>query len=694
MSNRKVPPVKIRKHAKKLAEYLHHHNYRYYALDDPEVSDAEYDRLMRELQELEAQYPELVNSNSPTQRVGAVPVESFGVFEHDTPMRSLENAVSEDEVREFEERARRYFRQTYDREVDGIRYVVEPKLDGLAVELIYREGQFESGGTRGDGTIGEDITQNLRTIKGIPLRLIRTGSSAPVPPYLAVRGEVYIDLGGFERLNRNRREAEDPLFANPRNAAAGSLRQLDPRITAARPLKICVYSVGRIEDHSFESQSQLLETLHMWGFPINSEWRKCADLDEAIEQYHRLLHVREEVSFEMDGAVIKMDSVELQEELGFTSRAPRWAIAFKFPPKQESTVVEDIIVQVGRTGVLTPVAVLQPVRVGGVEVSRATLHNQDEVEKKDVRIGDTVVIQRAGDVIPEVVTVVRDKRPAKTAPYIIPENCPVCKTPAVRDSGESAIRCPNPVCPAVVREGIRHFASRGAMDIEGLGEKLVNQLVGEGFVEDPVDLFRLKEKREELIKLDRMGEKRVDNLLAALEQAKSQSLARFIFALGIRHVGVHLAEVLAEKFGSVEALGEIEDAHSLKEIHEVGPQVAQSIVDFFHHSRSREMVDCLLAAGVKPAPPKRNAASGDARVPLAGKTFVLTGTLSSRSRNEAKTALEALGGRVSGSVSKKTDFVVAGENPGSKREKAEKLGVPILSEDDLDRVLAENKYLD
>ncbi len=691
MSNRKGLPFKIREHAEKLAEYLHHHNYRYYALDDPEISDAEYDCLMRELQELEAKYPSLINSNSPTQRVGAAPVDAFGVFEHDPPMRSLENAVNEGEVREFQERARRYFRQTYDREVDGIRYVVEPKLDGLAIELIYREGRFESGGTRGDGTIGEDITQNLRTIKGIPLRLIRSGDVSPVSSYLAVRGEVYMDLEGFERLNRDRLEAEEPLFANPRNAAAGSLRQLDPRITAARPLKICVYGIGRIEDHSFESQSQLLETLHKWGFPVSREWRKCADLDEAIEQYQHLLRVREEVPFEMDGAVIKMDSIELQEELGFTSRAPRWAIAYKFPPKQEHTVVEDIVVQVGRTGVLTPVAVLKPVRVGGVEVSRATLHNQDEVEKKDVRVGDTVVVQRAGDVIPEVVAVIQGKRPAKTAPYKIPENCPVCETPAVRDSGESAVRCPNPACPAVVREGIRHFASRGAMDIEGLGEKLVNQLADEGFVKEPADLFKLKGKREELIKLDRMGEKKVDNLLAALEQAKSQSLARFIFALGIRHVGVHLAEVLAEKFGSIEALGEIEDADSLMEIHEVGPQVAQSIVDFFHHSGSREMVDRLLKAGVNPAPPQRNATSGDAGAPLAGKTFVLTGTLSSRSRNEAKAALEALGGRVSGSVSKKTDFVVAGENPGSKREKAEKLGVPILSEDDFDRVLAEKQ---
>ncbi len=687
MSSQKDPPPKVSERAKELAATLHHHNYRYYGLDNPEISDAEYDRLMRELQKLEAKYPPLVNPNSPTQRIGSAPVDAFGVFEHDPPMRSLENAVSEDEVREFQERAKRYVRQTYDREVDEFQYVVESKLDGLAVELLYREGKFESGGTRGDGVRGEDITQNLRTIEGIPHELNSSGGDLPIPSYLAVRGEVYLEIERLKMINRDRLDAGEPVFSNPRNVAAGSLRQLDPRITAARQLQIFFYSVGRVEGYKFESQSQLLETLSKWGFLVNDSWRKCSNLDEAISRCHHLLQARESAPFEIDGAVIKIDSFELQEELGVTSRAPRWAIAYKFPPRQEHTVVEDIIVQVGRTGVLTPVAVLNPVRVGGVEVSRATLHNQDEVKKKDVRVGDTVVVQRAGDVIPEVVAVIRDKRPANSAPYQIPDRCPVCKTSVELDSDESAVRCPNPACPAVVREGIRHFASRGAMDIEGLGEKLVNQLADEGFIKEPADLFGLGEKREKLLTLERMGEKKIDNLLAALERSKSQTLARFIFALGIRHVGVHLAEVLAEKFGSIEALGEA-DADSLTEIHEVGPQVAGSIVDFFHNSGSREMVDHLIKSGVNPVVPSQEASSGSGEAPFAGKTFVLTGTLSSRSRNEAKAALEALGGRVSSSVSKKTDFVVAGENPGSKLATAEKLGVTVLSENELEQALA------
>lgn len=689
MSNPKKISHEIRSKADELANQLHFHNYRYYALDDPTVSDAEYDRLMRELQLLESDYPSLVTPNSPTQRVGAEPLEGFGEFIHDPPMRSLENAVNEEEVRSFEARARRYLKQTYDREIENFEYVVEPKLDGSAVDIIYQEKVFDSGGTRGDGRRGEDITENLRTIKDIPHRLMSSKNGPPPPRHLTVRGEVYIARDGFLKLNRDREEANEALFANPRNAAAGALRQLNPKITASRPLMICLYSLGRVEGFEFESQSKLLETLPKWGIPVSPEWRKCKNLDDVFHCYEDYLAGRESSPFEMDGMVIKINSFELQRDLGNTSRAPRWAIAYKFPPKQEHTIVEDIIVQVGRTGVLTPVAVLKPVRVGGVEVSRATLHNQDEVDKKDVRVGDTVVVQRAGDVIPEVVAVVRDKRPAGAKKFKIPKICPICKTAAVRDADESAIRCPNPACDAVLREGLRHFASRGAMDIEGLGEKVVNQLVDEGFVKEPGDLFRLKEKREALIKLERMGEKKVDNLLAALEEVKGRPLYRLIFGLGIRHVGAHLAEVLAARFGSVVALSQA-DKDTLMDIHEVGPQVADSIISFFENERSRQVLENLLAVGLTPAMPDMSVErGGDA--PFAGKTFVLTGTLSNCSRGEAKAAIEALGGRVAGSVSKKTDFVVAGENPGSKRTKAEQLDIPVWDEDVFKRILMEKQ---
>lgn len=690
MDRPKSVPLKIRERAKELAAQIQHHNYQYYTLDKPEVSDAEYDRLMRELKELERRFPALVYPNSPTQRIGSAPLEAFGEFNHDPPMRSLENAIAEAEVYDFQERARRFLRQTYDRDIEKFPWVVEPKLDGLAVELVFLDGWFESGGTRGDGFRGEDITQNLRTIRNIPLRLRSSKGGPKVPTFLSVRGEVYLKLEGFERLNRERLDAGEAAFANPRNAAAGSLRQLDSKITASRPLEISCYAVGRVEGFQFESQSEVLETLPKWGLPVSKKWYRCPDISTAIKRHLELLEIRERIPFEIDGSVFKIDSFEIQKELGFTSRAPRWAIAFKFPPRQEHTVVEDIIIQVGRTGVLTPVAVLRPVRVGGVEVSRATLHNQDELDRKDIRIGDTVVIQRAGDVIPEVVTVVLEKRPPGTSPYRIPSKCPVCETKVVRDSGEAAVRCPNPACPAVMRESIRHFASRGAMDIEGLGVKIINQLAEEGIISEPADLFRLNERREDLIRLERMGEKKVENLLAGIEGAKSQSLARFIFALGIRHVGEHLAEVLAERFGSIDALSEA-DTESLMAVHEVGPQVAESIVAFFRNPRSKKIVENLKNAGVSPVETGEGGNFGKGNLPFRGKTFVLTGSLSSHSRAEAKAALESLGGRVSGSVSKKTDFIVSGENPGSKLETAEKLGIPVWNEDDLERALTEKQ---
>ncbi len=684
MNELKIPSEE-KKRAQTLARELHYHNIRYHVQDAPVISDAGYDRMMRELLELEDKYPSLASPDSPTMRVGAPPLDSFDAFHHDPPMRSLENAATEEEVLAFEERAKRFLLQTYDRDIEAFDFTCEPKLDGLAVEVIYDNGSLHSGGTRGNGISGEDITQNLKTVRGIPLRLL-TPEGGPEPPgYLAVRGEVFMNLDGFERLNRERLEMEEPPFANPRNAAAGSLRQLDSRITATRPLDVAFYAVGRVEGFSFHSQSHLLESLPIWGLPVSPVWRKCANLCEAVGFYEELLTGREDAPYEQDGVVLKVDSMELQNELGSTSRAPRWAIAYKFPPKQETTQVENIIFQVGRTGAITPVALMKPVRVGGVEVTRATLHNEDEMRRKDVRKGDHVLIQRAGDVIPEVVAVIAEKRPPDAEAVPMPEECPICATPAERPEGEAVVRCPNPICPAVVREGLRHFASRRALDVDGLGEKLVNQLVDSGLVREPADFFVLS--KEQLASLERMGEKSAENLIEALDRAKKPTLARFIYSLGIRHVGEHIAEVLAERFGSVGELSRA-DTETLISVHEVGPQVAERIVWFFSDVRTKQTVENLLSAGVEPQAPIK-ATEGDAGgAAFSGLSFVLTGTLSGRSRSDAKAAIEALGGRVSSSVSKNTSFLVTGERPGSKLNNAESLGVEILDEDAFEQMLA------
>ncbi len=687
MNQPNVPPEDVER-ARILARELDDHNIRYHVHDAPVISDAEYDRMIRELLALEEKYPALASPDSPTMRVGAPPLDSFDEFLHDPPMRSLENAVAEGEVFAFEERAKRFLLQTYDRNVEAFDFTCEPKLDGLAVEVIYRNGSFHSGGTRGNGVSGEDITQNLKTVRGIPLRL-RAPEGGPAPPaYLAVRGEVYMNLRGFGKLNRERLEKDEPPFANPRNAAAGSLRQLDSRITAARPLAAAFYAVGRVEGFSFHGQSHLLETLPQWGLPVSPVWRKCANLREAVGFYEELLEGREDAPYEQDGLVLKVDSMELQNELGSTSRAPRWAIAYKFPAKQETTQVEDIVFQVGRTGAITPVALMKPVRVGGVEVTRATLHNEDEMRRKDVRKGDYVLIQRAGDVIPEVVAVIGEKRPNDAEAVSMPAECPICATPAERPEGEAVVRCPNPVCPAVLREGLRHFASRRAMDIDGLGEKLVNQLVDSGLVSEPADFFALS--KEQLASLERMGEKSAENLIEALEEAKKPTLARFIYSLGIRHVGEHVAEILADRFGAVEELSRA-DVETLLSVHEVGPQVAERLVRFFSEPDSRRMVDNLISKGVEPQAPPSAGEGDEGEAAFSGLSFVLTGTISGRSRSEAKAAIEALGGRVSSSVSKNTSFLVAGEGPGSKLKNAESLGVEILDEDAFERMLSREK---
>ena len=658
-----------RRRIEELRELIRYHNYRYYVLDSPEISDAEYDRLFRELQELEEKFPEFVTPDSPTQRVGAQPAEEFGTVPHTIPMLSLDNAMDEEEVREFDERVKRFLGTDED-----IEYVAEPKLDGLGVELVYERGRLVVGSTRGDGFVGEDVTQNLRTIRAVPLVLL-----GDPPERLEVRGEVIMHIEDFRELNRRRAEEGEPLFANPRNAAAGSVRQLDPRITASRPLNIFFYGVGQVVGREFSTHWEVLQALRSWGLRTNPLNRLCRNVDEAVDYYRELLKIREELPYEADGVVIKVNRLDLQRRLGEKARSPRWAIAYKFPPRQATTVIKDIVVQVGRTGVLTPVAIMEPVHVGGVEVKRATLHNQDEIDKKDVRIGDTVIVQRAGDVIPEVVAVVKERRTGKERPFRMPERCPVCGAKVVRLPDEAAHRCTNSACPAQVKERIRYFASKNAMDIEGLGVKLVAQLVDKGLVKDVGDLYFLT--KEQLASLDRMAEKSAENLLEALERSKEREPARVLCALGIRHVGEHVARVLMDHFGSIDRLAEA-SADELESVPGIGPEVAGSVVDFFSHEENRRVLEKLKRAGLKFEVEKEEAAR-----PLSGKKFVFTGTLSSMTRSEAEELIRKLGGEASSSVSRRTDYVVVGENPGSKLEKARQLGVKTITEEEFLRMV-------
>ncbi|MBI2880720.1 MAG: NAD-dependent DNA ligase LigA [Candidatus Tectomicrobia bacterium] len=675
------PVEAARKRATELVWALHHHNYRYYVLDDPEISDAEYDALLRELQSLEERHPELRFPDSPTQRVGAPPLEAFGTVRHAIQMLSLDNAVSEEETREFDARVKRFLASADIQPPDRLEYVAEPKLDGVAVELIYRDGLLETGSTRGDGVTGEDVTQNLKTVRAIPLRL--RGDSPPL--LLEVRGEVYLGLEAFRRLNREREAAGEPPFANPRNAAAGSLRQLDSSITAKRPLTICCYGVGRVEEAGpsrpgLSGQWETLKRLNAWGLRTSDRARLCRGIEEVLGYYRELESVRENLDYEMDGIVVKVNDFALQRALGTTARSPRWAVAYKFKPRQATTVVEHIVPQVGRTGTLTPVAHLRPVRVGGVEVSRATLHNQDEVDRKDVRVGDSVWVQRAGDVIPEVVQVILERRPPDARPFQMPKACPVCGAPVERVPGEAAHRCTNGFsCPAQLKEAVRHFGSKNALDIDGLGEKLISQLVNRGLVRNVADLYRLD--LETLAGLERMAEKSASNLLAALEGSKKTTLARFLFGLGIRHVGERLAAVLAEEFGDMDRLMNAAE-EELVQAHEVGEIVAKSIAGFFRRKENRDIIQMLRTeAGIHwPAPERAEERAARVRGPLAGKTIVFTGELSIP-REEAKRLAESCGARVTSSVGKKTDIVVAGEAAGSKLEKAKKLGIQIVEED-------------
>lgn len=662
-------PEAAHERAKTLRREIEHHNYRYYILDNPEISDAEYDRLFDELLELEAEYPGLVTPDSPSQRVGAPPLEAFRTVKHTLPMLSLGKATTEEEFLDFHRRVLELSGAPEER----IHYTVEPKFDGLAVELVYRKGVFELGSTRGDGVNGEDITLNLRTVRTIPLNLRADGGK--LPDLVEIRGEIIIFKQDFENLNRARVESGEEQFANPRNAAAGSVRQLDSKITASRPLKFFAYGVGRITGKSLVSHYETLEYLGQLGLKINPYVKLCRKVEEVIQQHRLILSKRAELKYDIDGAVIKVDDYRLQSEIGELSHSPRWAVAWKFPPQQETTAIEDILISVGRTGALTPIAVLKPVRVGGVEVSRASLHNQDEIARKDVRIGDTVVVQRAGDVIPEVVKVITSRRRGKEKKFVMPRRCPVCGSKVERPPGEAITRCTRISCPAQVKERIAHFVSKGAMNIEGFGFKTINQLVENKMIADPADLYFLT--KEELLSMERMGSKLADNILSEIKKSKNPSLTGLIFGLGIRNVGYHLAQVLAKQFGS---LGNLKD-QSLKDltaVHEIGPIVATSIHNFFHDQSNLRFLGKLKKGGVRfPVEKKIKAA-----LPLTGRTFVLTGALERFTREEAQTAIEGLGGRVSASVSRKTDYVVVGADPGSKYDKARQLGVKIVEEAD------------
>lgn len=650
-----------------LRNTINYHNRRYYQQDAPEISDAEYDRLMRELQDLENRYPDQHSPSSPTQRVGAAPLAKFAPFNHPSPMFSLGNAFSSEEIMDFDSRIKRLAGAGH------IAYIAEPKLDGLAVNLIYENGVFKQGATRGDGTTGEDVTQNLKTISSLPLKMKHTPANPP-PSFIEIRGEVYIEKKPFEKLNLRRAdEGEDP-FANPRNAAAGSLRQLDSRITARRPLNIFLYGVGNAKGVEFATHWEVLQTLRGWGFPVNPHIEQAQDIDACIKYFERIGERRESLPYEIDGVVLKVDNLALQKTLGNVSRSPRWALACKFPAAQAQTVVKEIIVGVGRMGTLTPVAVMEPVNVGGVMVSRATLHNEDEVLKKDIRVGDTVVIQRAGDVIPEVVRVIPEKRTGGEKIFKMPTHCPECGSEIVRPEGEVAHRCVNISCPAQLKEHIRHFASRGAMDIEGLGEKVSAQLFDEKLIADPADLYFLS--KEQLAALDRQAEKSARNLIEAISKSKNPPLDKFIYALGIRHVGERTAKLLADHFGSMENLMAAKQ-EDLTLINEIGPEIAESIVEFFHEHKNIEVMNKFSKAGVTP---RKKEISGNA--PLQGKSFVFTGSMESMGRNEAKTIVENLGGTIHSSVTKKTTYVVAGSDPGSKLDKAKSSGIKIISEEE------------
>ncbi|MHB1418520.1 MAG: NAD-dependent DNA ligase LigA [Bacillota bacterium] len=665
-----------REKIERLRNEIHEHNYSYYVLDKPVIDDAAYDLLMRKLEALEQQYPQLITPDSPTQRVGGVPTEAFSTVRHRTPLLSLANAFDASQLRDFDRRVTAALGTEAD-------YLVELKIDGLSVALTYEEGIFVTGATRGDGETGEDITRNLRTIPSVPLRLRHPVSR------LEVRGEAYLPKEAFARLNKSREDKGETLFANPRNAAAGSLRQLDPRVTAERPLRVFVYEIIYLEGQKVKNQKEALSFLETQGFSVNPERYYCRNIEEAIEYCLEWTAKRDELPFEIDGMVIKLNNLEGQQALGATAKSPRWAIAYKFPAQRATSVVEDIIVRVGRTGVITPTAMLKPVQLAGSTVSRATLHNEDMIREKDIHIGDEVVVQKAGDVIPEVVEVIPDRRKGKEKVFRMPERCPECGSLVVRLEGESASRCTGGLsCPAQVREGIIHFASRDAMDIEGLGPAIVSLLLEAGLIKDPADLYYLR--YDDLVSLERMGDLSARNLLGAIDASRSNSLGQLTFALGIRHVGNRAAKTLAMYFGSMDKLRQA-SGEELLSVPDIGPKIAESVITFFRSEGNRRVLDKLSAAGVNMVEARHELPQN---LPMVGKQVVLTGAMPTLTRKEGEEMIEKLGGKVVTSVSKKTDLVIAGEAPGSKYDKAISLGVPVIPADRFEAWLEEPEKLE
>ena len=660
--------------AHELRELINYHNHQYYILDNPAISDAEYDRLFDELLELEKTHPELVTPDSPTQRVGATPLKEFETVTHSVPMLSLNKATSQAEFLDFHRRVTELSKTSG----ESMRYVVEPKFDGLAVEVVYERGTLSLGSTRGDGVVGEDVTLNLRTIKALPLRLL----GRRYPEIIDVRGEVIMKKPDFEKLNRERMKRGEPLFANPRNAAAGSVRQLDPKVTSARPLNMFAYATGRVLGEDLTNHWDSLQYLKQLGFKVSRYVQRCDHVEQVNDYYHRMLEMRNGLPYEIDGIVIKVNEFSIQRKLGELSRSPRWAVAWKFPAQQEHTTVKDIIVNVGRTGALTPVALLEPVRVGGVEVSRATLHNEAELRKKDVRIGDRVVVQRAGDVIPEVVKIITSHRTGKEKAFVMPDRCPVCGSKVERAEGEAIHRCTGIDCPAQIKENLAHFVSKAAMNMDGLGHKFLEQMIDKKIIEDQADLYFLK--KEDLMKMDRMGDKLAENILKAIDGSRNPGLTNLIYALGIRNVGYHLAGVLAKHFKSIDTLAK-QSTEDLAGVHEIGPVVAESIYNFFRNPRNLSVLKKLKEGGVTFPVEK----TPEKETPISGKTFVLTGGLESFTRTDARKTIEDMGGRVASSVSKKTDFVIVGKAPGSKYDDALRLGIQILDENDFRKIIAE-----
>lgn len=668
-------PEEVRIEIERLVKEINEHNYRYYVLDAPVISDSEYDRLFRSLKELEEEYGYIL-PDSPTQRVGAPPLERFEKVRHTEPMLSLDNAFSYDEIREFDQRVKRFLKTS-----EEIEYTVEPKYDGLAMELTYKNGFLVMASTRGDGYEGEDVTVNVRTIRSVPIKI---DGVDPIPQEIDIRGEVYMDIEEFERINKERERTGEPLFANPRNAAAGSVRQLDSSITASRKLHMACYGVGAVKGIEFSSQRDFMDWLRKAHFPVPELFYVVVGIEKVIESVKEIESRRASLPFESDGAVIKVNDFRLQKILGTKTREPRWAIAYKFPAHQATTVIKDIIASPGRTGAITPVAILEPVKIGGVTVSRSTLHNWDEIDRKDIRIGDTVLVERAGDVIPHVVAVIKEKRTGRERPFPPPRVCPVCGSRVVREEGEVAYRCIGLNCPAQVLEKIIHYASRAAMDIEGLGEKNVELLYSKGLIRSFVDLYRLK--KEDLLKLPRFAEKSAANLMDAIEKSKETTLARFLYALGILHVGEYAAKLLARNFETIDDLYGVEPGR-ITSIKQLGDKIASSVSGFFGESENIRTLETVKKLGVRISNPDfAGKAEKSKEAPLEGLTFVITGTLP-RPRHEVEDMIEKMGGHAADSVSKRTNYVIVGEGPGSKLEKARSLGVKTIDYDELMRMI-------